>query len=254
MSSEVSKYRPEEIVGTGELVVYASDYVELEANCAALEAENARLQSAFDELAERYGKLQTGEDSLLARVVTERDAARAQLAAIQGGMVETIEPCADLNHHERYRAGWNACLAQHQRITAAMAAEVETWRSNALMLEQANVGLAQLNGKLRAELAEVKGWDAVGEVQLRTGGGISLLHVDLTQPLPPGTKLYTAPQPAPAQDVTAVLKMARALSDRQADACNVDREDQWKLYSEDFVADVEAMLAAAHDKQSGGEV
>lgn len=54
-----------------------------------------------------------------------------------------------------------------------------------------------------------------------------------------------APQPAPAQDVTAVLKMARALSDRQADACNVDREDQWKLYSEDFVADVEAMLAAA---------
>jgi len=55
----------------------------------------------------------------------------------------------------------------------------------------------------------------------------------------------TAPQPAPAQDVTAVLKMARALSDRQADACNVDREDQWKLYSEDFVADVEAMLAAA---------
>ena len=58
-------------------------------------------------------------------------------------------------------------------------------------------------------------------------------------------------KPAPDQDVTAVLKMARALSDRQADACNVDREDQWKLYSEDFVADVEAMLAAAHDKQSG---
>ena len=62
-------------------VVTARDY-------AALEAENARLQSAFDELAERYGKLQTGEDSLLARVVTERDAALAQLAAIQGGMGE----------------------------------------------------------------------------------------------------------------------------------------------------------------------
>ena len=81
---------------------------------------------------------------------------RAQLAAIQGGMGEAIEPCADLNHHERYRAGWNACLAQHQRITAAMAAEVATWRSSALMLEQANVGLAQLNGKLRAELAELR--------------------------------------------------------------------------------------------------
>lgn len=43
--------------------------------------------------------------------------------------------------------------------------------------------------------------EPAGEVQLRTGGGISLLHVELAQPLPPGTKLYTAPQPAPAQDV-----------------------------------------------------
>ena len=60
----------------------------LESERDALEAENARLQSAFDELAERYGKLQTGEDSLLARVVTERDAALSQLAAIQGGMGE----------------------------------------------------------------------------------------------------------------------------------------------------------------------
>ena len=130
-------------------VVTASDY-------AALEAENARLQSAFDELAERYGKLQTGEDSLLARVVTERDAALAQLAAIQGGMGETIEPCADLNHHERYRAGWNACLAQHQRITAALAAEVAAWRNCAVMLEQANAGVAQLNGELRSEIAELR--------------------------------------------------------------------------------------------------
>ena len=65
------------------IFVLASDY-------ADLEADNARLQSAFDELAERYGKLQTGEDSLLARVVTERDAARAQLAAIHGWMGEVV--------------------------------------------------------------------------------------------------------------------------------------------------------------------
>ena len=36
MSNEVKHYWPEEIVGTGELVVYLQDY-------AALEAENARL-------------------------------------------------------------------------------------------------------------------------------------------------------------------------------------------------------------------
>ena len=106
-------------------------------------------------------------------------------------------------NNPRHHPDWVFPLYRNS-ITAAMAAEVETWRSNALMLEQANVGLAQLNGKLRAELAEVKGREAVGEVQLRTGGGISLLHVDLTQPLPPGTKLYTAPQPAPAQDVAGL--------------------------------------------------
>ena len=38
--SKVKQYWPEEIVGTGELVVYAQDYT-------ALEAENARFQSAI---------------------------------------------------------------------------------------------------------------------------------------------------------------------------------------------------------------
>ena len=50
---------------------------------------------------------------------------------------------------------------------------------------------------LETELAQLRAWqEPVGEVQLKTGGGISLLHVDLRQPLPPGTKLYTAPQPS----------------------------------------------------------
>lgn len=125
------------------------------------------------------------------------------------------------------------------------------WRTTAVMLEQANAGLAQLNGKLRAELSALKahpeayqfdgqvlrdehgnylaefmayeqsfidrllhpqpelkaqqvGQEPAGEVHLRTGGGISLLHVELAQSLPPGTKLYTAPQPAPAQDVAGL--------------------------------------------------
>jgi hypothetical protein len=47
---------------------------------------------------------------------------------------------------------------------------------------------------------------------------------------------------AQVRDVSA---MARVLSDRQADACNVDREDQWKIYGQDFIDDVTAMLAAA---------
>ena len=43
-------------------------------------------------------------------------------------------------------------VAQHERITAALAAEAAAWRSIAVMLEQANAGVAQLNSKLRAEV------------------------------------------------------------------------------------------------------
>lgn len=45
MSSEVERYWPEEIVGTGELVVYAEDY-------ATLEAENAKLREECEDLTE----------------------------------------------------------------------------------------------------------------------------------------------------------------------------------------------------------
>ena len=97
---------------------------------------------------------------------------RAQLAAIQGGMGEVVEVVAyllpdyaisrRLSTHSEMKIGKPLMtVAQHQRITAAMAAEVATWRSSAVMLEQANAGIAQLNGKLRAELAEVKGREAV---------------------------------------------------------------------------------------------
>lgn len=43
-------------------------------------------------------------------------------------------------------------VAQHERITAALAAEAAAWRSIAVMLEQANAGVAQLNSKLRVEV------------------------------------------------------------------------------------------------------
>lgn len=104
--------------------------------------ECGRLRGDFEELAERYGKLQAGEDSLLVKVVTERDHLRAELAALKAQQV---------------------------------------------------------------------GQEPAGEVHLRTGGGISLLHVELAQSLPPGTKLYTAPQPAPAQDVAGWISVAERL-------------------------------------------
>lgn len=194
---------------------------------AALEAENARLQSAFDELAERYGKLQAGEDSLLAKVVTERDTACAQLAAIQGGMGEVVgfdrnvayAACPESGcDWGSFYVGWKAAAAQHQRITAAMAAEVATWRSNAVMLEQANAGLAQLNGKLRAELAAVKGREAACFVV----GKLEKTAV-IDSPLPVGTKLYTTPPASP--DVEGLVKALELwLADYDDVAANPDFE------------------------------
>lgn len=36
--------------------------------------------------------------------------------------------------------------------------------------------------------------------------------------------------------------IARTLSNRNADACSVDRDDHWKIYSESFRADAHAVL------------
>jgi hypothetical protein len=40
------------------------------------------------------------------------------------------------------------------------------------------------------------------------------------------------------------IKAARALCDRAADACGIDRNDNWNVYAEDFKADAKAMLDA----------
>ena len=48
-------------------------------------ADYDALAAEFKVLAERYAKLQTGEDGVVARVVAERDAALAELAALKGG-------------------------------------------------------------------------------------------------------------------------------------------------------------------------
>ena len=58
--------------------------------------------------------------------------------------------------------------------------------------------------------------------------------------------LYTAPpQRKPLTD-EMVVAAARVLNERQADACGVDRDDQWAIYCDDFKADARAMLEAAH--------
>jgi hypothetical protein len=43
---------------------------------------------------------------------------------------------------------------------------------------------------------------------------------------------------------TQVLLMARTLSDRSSEACNVNADDNWKIYHQMFIDDVRAMLLA----------
>jgi len=41
-----------------------------------------------------------------------------------------------------------------------------------------------------------------------------------------------------------IFAAARVLADRSAEACGVDKDDNWKIYSEDFIADARTALAA----------
>ena len=60
-----------------------------------------------------------------------------------------------------------------------------------------------------------------------------------------GALLAAAPAtPAAQVAVPDVSAMAKVLSDRSADACNIDRTDNWAMYGQEYIEDVRAMLAA----------
>ena len=103
----------------GELVTFA--------DFDAQAAENARLRADNEALYRGLKGKHATTGATYEHLAAERDALRAQLAAIQGGMGENIEPCTDLNHHERYRAGWNACRAAMLAAASAQGQQVDRW-------------------------------------------------------------------------------------------------------------------------------
>lgn len=122
-------------------------------------------------------------------------------------------------------------------------------------------GYANDNARLRAELAALK---AQGVVQWPEADEIMQMAFEEGQPADDASgycfeleefdlfierlmsevaRLNAAPvQQVSVPDVSA---MARILADRNADACNVNREDNWGIYGQDYIDDVTAMLAAA---------
>ena len=66
-----------------------------------------------------------------------------------------------------------------------------------------------------------------------------------------GALLAAAPAtPAGQGAVPDVSAMAKVLSDRAASACCVDPDDNWKIYGQEYIEDVRAMLSAAQPSQA----
>ena len=86
-------------------------------------------------------------------------------------------------------------------LTAAAPAQGQQveWRTTAVMLEQANAGLAQLNGKLRAELSALKAQQVGQEPQRCQCCGYLVTESEHR-----GCLRAAAPQPAPSQDVAGL--------------------------------------------------
>lgn len=61
--------------------------------------------------------------------------------------------------------------------------------------------------------------------------------------LPDGTPLYTNTLRPPREQITAA---AKALCREASTACNVDFDDNWKIYGDDYIADATAALNAAY--------
>ena len=49
-----------------------------------------------------------------------------------------------------------------------------------------------------------------------------------------------------------VSAMAKVLSDRAADACNINRDDNWAMYGQEYIDDVQAMLGVARLNKGAG--
>ena len=137
-----------------------------------------------------------------------------------------------------------------ERIAAMLAAtpaqgqQVE-WRTTAVMLEQANAGLAQLNGKLRAELSALKaqqvGQEPVGyaaQDDIDWNGDIPVRRERFADYQVP---LYTAPQPAPAQDVAGLVAFLQTIQ--------MTRLPDGSQHYQEAQSWIDTL--AAHDKQSG---
>jgi hypothetical protein len=140
---------------------------------------------------------------------------------------QPVEPVA-VNHEEALQLAYmrrdTSNLARcYIALTAAKAAQPES-------VEGGWALVAKVRDKFAAD--EAQGYRSSDRTY-----AIDLLTLALPRP---------AESAAPgAVDDAMVIRAARALSDRSADSCDVNREDNWNTYVASYVADARAALTAA---------
>lgn len=225
MSNEVQRYitgvlTPVEMANPGPasisarqtVVVTYDDYAALMLQAQGLEAE-----------CERFRELAKANSRALGDALRERDALRTQLEAIRAAGGEEpkvvaymdVEPLMDA-FQEDWRAAWNRpgehrdalmTVAQHQRIVAAMAAELEQLRKDAgaEMFLTLSGELAQTRKELEAARKQehcaeiIEGWRIV------FAGAGPILPIVERHGLKIGSKLYALPPLAGKVAVPDVL-------------------------------------------------
>ena len=140
--------------------------------------------------------------------------------------------------------------------------------SETMMVPATNEQLALVieDWNRRAQPAEAEGvevvawgWECFGEHVTADRVQAAVLQGDGVELEPLMTvaqhnRILSAWQRTQAAGVPDVSAMARVLCDRSADGCNVDRDDNWAVYGQEYIEDVQAMLAAALGASTGQEV
>ena len=177
--------------------------------------------------------------------MTDRELMQQALEALE----RCVATCFDRYTHEQVMSSPEHFV--NQNITALCARLAHTdefnpdWDAMAVMVEEQQ-RMAKRIAALEAQPEQEPVAHTTGHCENhKQKGGCQLHNLQCGWPDCDRKPITAPPQRKPLTD-KMVLIAARVMSDRQADACNIDKEDQWKVYGQNFIDDARAMLEAAH--------
>lgn len=235
--SEVKRHWPEDVVGTGEQYVLASDFDANEAARVKAEAECERLRMKVD-------NLEAGWSNCSAGLQTERDALLWEMRKHEDEPSGYKYPVSLwFPRIDALLSGTAAVQGQQSCPICGSGNVMHMTHCNSCESDYADHEQTSRN-KLAALKAQQVGQEPVAVIAFYEGSDTPVLIG--WERMPVGQhNLYTAPQPAPAQDVAGLVEALKAC--RKYVAAESDHDEQ-----ADMMLDLVDSLFAAHDKQSGG--